>query len=373
MKDINVTFDREISDDKKRMIGFASEQIISYTINGNTVCLSLDDDADEEKICTNLKHLVTEKRTSYDSDVFSFNDMKRIYYNMEYLEQSNIIKRYGDGLVVMNELGLKLYSCFDKLCVSVVDKYKPVHKKYPTMLPISALNKTNYLVSSPQYIHLCSAFNETIDDYQQAQQLYNDNVLSKIMKRPEHVLSPSACFHLYHDLRDQILPGPSIYTMRQNVFRNEGRFNWSDLSRLRDYNVREIVFIGNHDFVSEMRIKIMEETTRLFKALGMTFSIISTSDPFIMPEMQRYKNIQKKLKVKYELQLNNSENHKTACASFNLHGIAFSSKFKFLVEGSEVTESGCVGFGLERIVIAFLNQYGIAQDNWPQLIRDNFK
>lgn len=373
MKAVNVVFGREISDDERKLIGFASEQIISCKVNDNTVCLSLDDDADEEEICSNLKKLVIEKSTSYSPDVFSSNEVARTFCSIESLEQSNIIRRYEDGSVVMNELGVKLYSYFDELCANVVEEYKPVRKKYPTILPISVLNKTNYLATSPQYIHLCSTFNETISEYQQAQELYNGNGLSKIMKRPEHVLSPSACFHLYHDLRNQTLPGSGVYTMRQNVFRNEGRFNWSDLSRLRDYNVREIVFIGDHDYVSEVRTKIMEATTSLFKKLGMTFTIISTSDPFIMPEMQRYKNIQRKQKVKYELQLNNSESHKTACASFNLHGVAFSSKFKFHVEGSEVTESGCVGFGLERIVIAFLNQYGTDQDNWPQLIRDKFK
>ena len=36
-------------------------------------------------------------------------------------------------------------------------------------------------------------------------------------------------------------------------FRNEGRFNYSEIGRLMGYHVREIVMIGSADFVSNIR------------------------------------------------------------------------------------------------------------------------
>jgi len=373
MKTIDLNFDKKISEEEERMIGFASEKIISYDITDNSVSLTLTDDSDSEMICKKLKQLISGKGIIYKPEVYASNVMCKNYFGMNVITESEIIKKYEDGSVVLNDTGIRLFSCFDQLCLGIVEKFNPIRKKYPTIIPISVLYKTNYLATSPQYIHLCSTFDETIDEYQQAQELYTQDSLTEIMKKPKYALSPSACFHLYQELKNQIIPKPVIYTMRQNVFRNEGRFNWTDLSRLRDYNVREIVFIGDHEFVDTIRTKIMETTADLFRELGMSFSIISTSDPFIMPEMQRYRNIQRRQKVKYELQLNNNKSHRTACASYNLHGVAFSGKFNFNIEGIEVTESGCVGFGLERIVIAFLNQFGMNQNNWPRLIRENIK
>lgn len=31
--------------------------------------------------------------------------------------------------------------------------------------------------------------------------------------------------------------------------------------------------------------------------------------------------------------------------------------------------TGCVGFGLERWVIAFVSQYGVDPNNWPQKVK----
>jgi seryl-tRNA synthetase len=61
--------------------------------------------------------------------------------------------------------------------------------------------------------------------------------------------------------------------------------------------------------------------------------------------MQKYKKIQLKNKVKYEVRL-----------ARNL------SSF-----------SGCVGFGLDRWIIGFLTQYGIDERKWPDIVREKLK
>ena len=156
--------------------------------------------------------------------------------------------------------------------------------------------------------------------------------------------------------------------MRQNVFRNEGRFNWGDLTRLQDYNIREIVFIGDHDYVLSVRKKLIDSTIELFSSLDMKFDIRSASDMFVIPSMQKYKLFQEYNEAKYELQINRADELTCACASFNIHGNAFSNKFHFKVKNVANTESGCVGFGLERIIITFLNQFGIKRSKWPHLV-----
>ena len=62
------------------------------------------------------------------------------------------------------------------------------------------------------------------------------------------------------------------------------------------------------------------------------------------------------------------ETEKLAVASFNLHGFNFTRSFRISVNGTE-TVTGCVGFGLERMVLAFLSQYGLESSRWPEEVR----
>ena len=85
--------------------------------------------------------------------------------------------------------------------------------------------------------------------------------------------------------------------------------------------------------------------------------------------MQKYKTIQLLDNSKYELRLNLSSDKQISTASFNLHGTAFTYPFNIGVSGVEEAVTGCVGFGLERWVIAFLCQFGTNPDNWPETVR----
>ena len=96
-------------------------------------------------------------------------------------------------------------------------------------------------------------------------------------------------------------------------------------------------------------------------------------DPFIIPKMQKFKKIQKSEELKYEIRLNCSNEHEISVASFNLHGSAFTSPFNIKIANIDNTVTGCIGFGLERWVIAFISQFGIDINNWPDEIKNAYK
>lgn len=89
--------------------------------------------------------------------------------------------------------------------------------------------------------------------------------------------------------------------------------------------------------------------------------------------MQKFKKIQIIDSSKYELRINYSDENQLSCASFNLHGTAFSYPFVILVDGCDETVTGCVGLGIERWVLAFLCQFGIEIDGWPEQIGRVYK
>ncbi|MNG03920.1 Amino acid--[acyl-carrier-protein] ligase [compost metagenome] len=163
------------------------------------------------------------------------------------------------------------------------------------------------------------------------------------------------------------LAEPTVYTFRQKVFRHEGNKNWGSFGRLRDYHVREFVFIGDDLMVRNQRNYVLEQVKQLVEELGLTARISVTSDPFVVPSMQKFKKIQVEEESKLELQLAYGPDNYLAVASFNLHGTTFTEPFDIRVKSTPHTVTGCVGFGLERWVLGFMAQHGTDPNEWKMI------
>ncbi len=233
----------------------------------------------------------------------------------------------------------------DKHFLSIAKSVGAVEEFYPVLLSRNSLEKTGYLKRSPHQCIFCT-------DY------YNANQESE-----QFALSPSACFHVYEHYEGQKLNNSKIITLKQNVFREE-RNKWDEIGRLRDYHVREIVFIGDQAFVKEIRQKIIEKTIDFISLINLEYNLSLATDSFTQPEMRRYKKIQLLKKSKYELSVCTDQGD-MALASFNLHEQTFSRPFNIKVRGVNQTVTGCVGFGLERWVFAFISKYGFEPELWP--------
>ena len=77
-------------------------------------------------------------------------------------------------------------------------------------------------------------------------------------------------------------------------------------------------------------------------------------------------------KSKYEMHLNISSDKSISTASYNLHGKAFTDPFNISVENCEDTVTACVGFGLQRWILAFLSQYGFNEEYWPEEVKSEY-
>ncbi len=59
-----------------------------------------------------------------------------------------------------------------------------------------------------------------------------------------------------------------------------------------------------------------------------------------------------------------------ACASFNLHERFFGAAFRIASTYGEAVASGCVGWGMERWMLACFAQHGFDPDGWPTWLAD---
>lgn len=371
MKSATVKLDYRLDEETKRIVGFASAEIVDVEFTEDTIRFTVHDEADPQTVGRRIQRLIEAERKGRGSEeeVLYERRTRASFLDMEQLLASGLVRSWGEGLLSLNGPALRLYHFLDERFVELLREYDPKLRKYPVLLPVPTYARTKYLSTSPQYAMFCSPVKESVYDLAPLPSRIAQGDIRDLLGTPAFALSPSACFHLYEELRDAALMEPSVYSFRQNVFRNEGRLNWKELYRLRDYTVREVVFIGDESYVHTVREDLLQKVLSLLDRIGLDYAVKVASDPFIVPEMQKYKEIQRRSRIKYELRIPVGVSTEVSCASFNLHGSSFSSSFNFTVEGAEHTVSGCIGFGLERLVLAFLAQFGCDPGRWPDEVK----
>lgn len=356
-KELILTPDTEVSVEN----GFDSLTIMNIIIDVEDICdFELDEyiiRISEAKYIKDMLEIINEaisRNNNDNTDILESikNDEKEYLYinkvNCEFhsldemLKQGNIVRTENGG-VCLSGISARLFDYFDKVFRKFAHNNDAIEEKYPVLLSKDTLIKTKYLNNYPGN--------------------------SMYVEDSNAVLSPSACFHVYERYKDTVFKDNTSLTFLQNVFRNEKDKN-NEFGRLRDYHVREIVFVGSEEYVDTSINRMINQTSRFMVELGLKGDIESATDLFITPNMNRYKLIQMHNKAKYELRLEYDNNRDISVASFNRHGKTFSHTFNISVSGVENVVSGCIGYGIERFVMAFLSQYGCNVENMPKCVRD---
>jgi seryl-tRNA synthetase len=141
------------------------------------------------------------------------------------------------------------------------------------------------------------------------------------------------------------------------------------LTRLWDFTMRELVFLGTEQHVLEQRQRCMELIGAFFDKLGLAAEIRTASDPFyIAPDAASKTYFQLTAETKFEVSALLPDNERLAVGSLNYHTDFFGRAFEIDLEGGGFAHSVCIGFGLERLVCAFLAQHGSQPEQWPEFV-----
>jgi seryl-tRNA synthetase len=179
------------------------------------------------------------------------------------------------------------------------------------------------------------------------------------------VLIPAMCYHVYPQLADQTITEAARFDLSGYCYRNE---RTNELGRLRAYRVRERVLIATADAALAWRDEQLSRARRLLRDLGLQVRTENAADPFFGPGQRLMRSAQLEQKLKFELvsRLYDSDPG-TALASANYHKDHFGLAFDIAIEGAGTAHSACLGFGLERIVLALIHEHGDDRRNWPQI------
>ena len=134
---------------------------------------------------------------------------------------------------------------------------------------------------------------------------------------------------------------------------------------------RELVFVGEREWVLAERQKAIDAFIPISDALGLPTEIRTASDPFfVAPDANAKTYFQLSSETKYEISVEVGDNdERLAVGSFNYHTDFFGKAFETTAGAGGPAHSVCVAFGLERLAHAVLVHHGNDPSGWPELLR----
>lgn len=300
------------------------------------------------------------------------------------LIESKSMKVLEPGLFIFREPFSSLMRFFDYSFVTkIAARFEGVKEEsYPAVIHCETLNKTNHFTSFPEHIHFLTHLREDLDVIETFSQTIREAggwskeqplELDRNMPKPNFTMNPSTCYHCYEGLQDETLEGEGVVvTAIAKCHRFESK-NHSDFGRLLDFSMREIIFVGKPNFVKENRLKSIEYLKELAVEWNVDSLLEIANDPFFTNDFQVKASFQRNQEMKYELRLTIPYLNKSiACSSVNFHSNTFGNAFNIKM-GKRNAVTGCVGFGIERWVFAFLAQYGMDEQQWPSAFREQYQ
>jgi seryl-tRNA synthetase len=286
------------------------------------------------------------------------------------------VNQEAEGVFALGPLVSRLINYFEGQFLALADTFSAQPYRFPTLIPARYLERVNYFRAFPHSLTFVTHLREDLDVIDQfAQQAACDehglNTSPESFSRIQALLSPAVCYHLYFALADQPLPnGRVVATAVGNCFRYEA-INLSTLERLWNFSMREVIFVGDKEFVLQNREIARQRMSKTLQEIGMAYRVESANDPFFIGEFRKQSAFQSAFQLKFEIRARLPFKDSTlAVGSYNYHQDFFGRSLNITLPDGSPAHTGCVAFGLERVAFAFLAQFGLEPDKWPQAVRE---
>ncbi len=240
---------------------------------------------------------------------------------------------------------------------------------YPPVIDRRILEKVDYLDSFPQ---LAGCVHSFFGNEREARALsgaiHAGEPWGQLMGQTDVVLNPAACYPVYPAMTGTLPQDGRLITMTNWVYRHEPS---PEPTRMQSFRVREFVRAGRPADVVAWRDQWLERGLEMLTSLGLPARSDVASDPFFGRAGKMLMEGQKAQRLKFEVLVPViSLNEPTAVCSFNYHQDHFGQVFGIQSTDGEVAHTACLGFGLERVVMALFRTHGFQPELWPKEVRD---
>ncbi len=239
---------------------------------------------------------------------------------------------------------------------------------FPPVISRNVLEKVKYLDSFP---HLCGAVYSFFGKEPQAKALATRVNEGKpwgdLLGITDVVMNPAACYPVYPSFSGTLPQDGRLVTMLNWVYRHEPS---PEPTRMQSFRVREFVRAGTPEQVLAWRDLWLQRGLTLLTSLGLPARSEVAADPFFGRGGKLLAVNQKEQQLKFEVVVPVvSADEPTAVCSFNFHQEHFGATFGIRTADGQTANTACLGFGLERIVMALFKTHGFELSDWPAEVR----
>ena len=383
--DVPRAIDAEVAADIEKESGFVSPWLERMTISADftKAHLFLRPAAPLGEVidkATRYLDAMSKQRSGFDTKVF-VRTTRRDGGDFEPDVNAGLVSRgwmhdYGKGQVAYHGPVLALARLIDEKAAELYKRaFDAVDGHYPSLVDADTLQKCGYFDSHPNAV---TFLGNVIEDFDALEEFRRANSCSQgaLLPRQEHIhvdgmcLNPAACFPCYPTLTGRRIEG-AAYSWLGRVFRYESR-NIRGLERLYEFNVRELVFVGDEAYVRASRLKALSNIEAMGAFFDLELCVQTATDPFFATVSAAKKFWQASQEVKNEIMMPvldaTGKTKNIACGSVNLHGNFFGSRFSIADARGDAAQTGCVGLGIERWVLAAFTQHGFDERRWPDAV-----
>ena len=242
--------------------------------------------------------------------------------------------------------------------------------RFPPAMTRNAFEKTGYMRGFPQLAGSIHCFCGSERDHRALLAcIAEGRDWTETLTPAETVLTPAACYPLYPVLaaRGRLPAEGAIIDVASWCFRHEPS---ADPARMQMFRMREFVRIGSASQVLAFRQQWLDRVPEIAAALGITATVDLANDPFFGRAGQLKSSSQREQNLKFEMLAQAGDGPApTACMSFNYHQELFGTLCGIEQADRAIAQTGCVGFGMERLALALFFQHGLQPSNWPASTR----
>lgn len=257
---------------------------------------------------------------------------------------------------------------FDDLITRTVKDDNAEVMHFPPAINRKVFEGSGFLKSFPQLAGSIFSFTGTEPQHRELiDRIAQHHEWHDLQTMTEVCLTPSACYPVYPQCTGTLPEGGRLVDIWAYCFRHEPS---KDPARMQMFRMREHIRIGDPDTVLKWRNTWMDRGMELLTSLGLPVKSDAASDPFFGRGGRMLAANQKDQKLKFELLCAiTSEEKPTAIMSFNYHQDHFSKMFQIKTADGELAQTACLGFGMERCILAMFSVHGFEPEKWPAAVR----
>ena len=270
---------------------------------------------------------------------------------------------YGRGAVFEDIL-----ERFDELVMRKAEAEHAEPLMFPPIVARELIERMGYLGNFPQLIgSVHSFFGADALAREMATRAADGERWEHLLDITEVMLLPAACYPVYPVLSG-LLPGAGrTVTVKGWCYRHEPS---DEPTRLQAFRMREFIRAGAPDVVEAWRDGWLERAMTLLGELGLPVHSDLANDPFFGRTGRMLASNQRDQRLKFEIMVPViSLERPTAICSFNWHQEHFTGTFGIRQPDGAIAHTACLGFGLERVVLALLKTHGLDPALWPESVR----